>query len=978
MNPHPRRTITKKRMNPRRRRIITKKMNPLPHRNTTKIRRVTPNRNPPPADRPMSRPKGNPPEPLKIQLNPSFFQSGLSDKKHEKTQNSGKYYVCEKCSKVFNDDNWSEWPEGGCCNNKVLKKVRKPNGIRGLDSESDEETQNAGECFYINSIKTGCPRRNSCGYIRRYGISTISAKARHWPTNAPFEKPQKDPEDVHNAKLVARRWGNEYVSGDVEQVSEIPPTKKGPKKIILEYVGDESRTIRYQPLKWGAKQYITVDVEKLKRKIYLDPFKTADLAYSLKDSFWQEAIIRAPHRIINSLAECKVKENGNQRTTIQSIVVCPKELRELFQELACMTMSNVQLGKETLFRFKNEMYQLNFSVRNALLIEKPSKEAQKNDEQNWKNDEQNWKGHDKHPAPPRNNHENYWNESQWGWGTENLHEEKRAKSVSSEWDRKSYRSNNSRRTEKVWVPKNEVSERRSVKSERSVAQTVRNQGEERDEQNGPQPTHGAPRQKIVNQEVEIGAIGNKKTRSRTKWVIVAYQEKNETTGQIFPEIWYCQKDPNPEPNLQHAYWSRVRTEGYKERSCFLKPDKRTWANYWMVVSTTLLGRVDDQKFTGHHQRYGPFSEEELDITELNNEAYESIRDGPMSEMSPREIINREDEDDENEDDDKETPSQVSSFEMPAEQEIDLIEYEISDSDEPEVKEMKRQLKKENEETRVRYNDERKKKFEEKRDKTLGPSIKQIELNKRHISETQMRAQAVENDNAKTLAKIRDSIKEDEKERKKKEMIKKLKDAKERNMNKMIEIEQEDENKMRLEMEEKKEKLGKVYEKVKKKLSDSETELSQLTQQSIVLQKDLPGVKEENEEGEGMIVDDDRRRKRGNETKDEKVEPRRKKSMSSSEYSATDLSDDEADVRGSAKERRKNSKRSREKRGKRERRDESEKESSDTPKSEVGESERVAWRNKWASWGELVRDRIREWKREERERVRKRERVGKCR
>ena len=137
-----------------------------------------------------------------------------------------------------------------------MSKARKPDGTRGLDSESDEENQNAGECVYINSLKTGCPRRNTCGYIHRYGISTISAKARHWPTNAPFEKPQTDSEDVHKAKLAARRWGNEYVSGNVEQVSEIPPTKSEPKKITLEYVGgvlakeivSEPRHIRTVPI----------------------------------------------------------------------------------------------------------------------------------------------------------------------------------------------------------------------------------------------------------------------------------------------------------------------------------------------------------------------------------------------------------------------------------------------------------------------------------------------------------------------------------------------------------------------------------------------------------------------------------------------------------------------------------------------------------------------------------------------------------
>ena len=111
--------------------------------------------------------------------------------------------------------------------------------------------------------------------------------------------------------------------------------------------------------------------------------------------------------------------------------------------------------------------------------------------------------------------------------------------------------------------------------------------------------------------------------------------------KFFSEIWYCRKDLNPKPNLQEAYWSRLKIQGFKEKSRFLKPEGKTWASHWMKANSALLGREDDQKFTGRHDKYGPFSTEELDITELNNETYESIRDGPISEMSPREVLNRD-------------------------------------------------------------------------------------------------------------------------------------------------------------------------------------------------------------------------------------------------------------------------------------------------------------------------------------------------
>ena len=134
----------------------------------------------------------------------------------------------------------------------------------------------------------------------------------------------------------------------------------------------------------------------------------------------------------------------------------------------------------------------------------------------------------------------------------------------------------------------------------------------------------------------------------------------------------------------------------------------------MKANSALLGREDGQKFTGRHDKYGPFSTEELDITELSNETYENIRDGPMSEMSPREVPNRDGDVDE--EGDKETQSQVSSIDMPAERELNLIEYEVEDTDSPRTVADKMALKKENEELRKKYSEDRKKKFEEKKEK----------------------------------------------------------------------------------------------------------------------------------------------------------------------------------------------------------------------------------------------------------------------
>ena len=73
------------------------------------------------------------------------------------------------------------------------------------------------------------------------------------------------------------------------------------------------------------------------------------------------------------------------------------------------------------------------------------------------------------------------------------------------------------------------------------------------------------------------------------------------------------------------------------------------------------------------------------------------------------------------------------------------------------------------------------------------------------------------------------------------------------------------------------KLETVCDKTQRKLDESNAELGRLTKRAIVLSQDLPDKvkREEMDTEEEMEVDDDRRRKRSNETRDERVEPKRK-------------------------------------------------------------------------------------------------------
>ena len=92
---------------------------------------------------------------------------------------------------------------------------------KGLDSESECEAINVGECFYFNSLKEGCPKRNSCGYQHRYAISAISGKARFYLRNAPIEKPKEVSGWKHDGKTKKRKWGNGFLGGPNTLVMEI-------------------------------------------------------------------------------------------------------------------------------------------------------------------------------------------------------------------------------------------------------------------------------------------------------------------------------------------------------------------------------------------------------------------------------------------------------------------------------------------------------------------------------------------------------------------------------------------------------------------------------------------------------------------------------------------------------------------------------------------------------------------------------------
>ena len=117
-----------------------------------------------------------------------------------------------------------------------------------MDSESECEYENVGECFYFNNSKIGCPRRNQCGYVHRAGISTISGKARFYVKNAPIEKPMETPEWKQRERTLKRKWGDEKV----DEVSEMTPAKLGPNTIIVEYLGDESMSTIHKEKNGGT------------------------------------------------------------------------------------------------------------------------------------------------------------------------------------------------------------------------------------------------------------------------------------------------------------------------------------------------------------------------------------------------------------------------------------------------------------------------------------------------------------------------------------------------------------------------------------------------------------------------------------------------------------------------------------------------------------------------------------------------------
>ena len=167
-----------------------------------------------------------------------------------------------------------------------------------------------------------------------------------------------------------KKWGNEFLIGKFDEVSVMIPANPDPNTLVMEYLGDESNSIIQNEINWGDKQFVKLDKRKLGRKIYLGPSKTADMRDSLKESFYQECVLRAPHRIINALAECKIKEHSNVRTTIQSLVIVPREIRELMQEIACLCSSKIPESHAVLLRTRAELWQKGFVARNQLLYEK--------------------------------------------------------------------------------------------------------------------------------------------------------------------------------------------------------------------------------------------------------------------------------------------------------------------------------------------------------------------------------------------------------------------------------------------------------------------------------------------------------------------------------------------------------------------------------------------------------------------------------
>ena len=75
------------------------------------------------------------------------------------------------------------------------------------------------------------------------------------------------PEWKHRERIFNRKWGDEFLSGKVEEVSEMIPKEPGSNTIILKYLGDECKNTKYTEMKWGNKQFIKIDKHKLEDEI---------------------------------------------------------------------------------------------------------------------------------------------------------------------------------------------------------------------------------------------------------------------------------------------------------------------------------------------------------------------------------------------------------------------------------------------------------------------------------------------------------------------------------------------------------------------------------------------------------------------------------------------------------------------------------------------------------------------------------------
>ena len=135
-------------------------------------------------------------------------------------------------------------------------------------------------------------------------------------------------------------------------------------------------------------------------------------------------------------------------------------------------------------------------------------------------------------TPNRYDNYQYKNEYYSDKNAEKGNREYRSRSVSSEWDRKSFRSNNSRKSEKRWVPKKDVA---TPKVGRKSGETPKRlpeerTGEETRNRNDPQDPRqkrresGIPEGGRVDHKKDNEHIGNRRAEKRTKWALIAHQE----------------------------------------------------------------------------------------------------------------------------------------------------------------------------------------------------------------------------------------------------------------------------------------------------------------------------------------------------------------------------------------------------------------------------------------------------------------------